>query len=263
MRRLVLLLVAAFTLSVGVAQAGHRSDGSTLAPSTITHLVTHVPVSTLNKVGAGKLFGQSAFGVTKLSGAPLTSGGRPTLLTFALAWCPHCAADSWALAIALSRFGKLSGLGTIDSGTLYGTKFHGNPGFPHTQGLSFFSAGYSSVHLSFVSVVLQDVAAHTLQNPTRAQLAAINAFDPTGNIPAVDVGGAYGFVGSAFSPGAVAHKTWSQIASSLADPNSPIAQRIDGLANLFAAAICKTTNNKPVAVCNSTGVRAAGAARLH
>jgi hypothetical protein len=105
--------------------------------------------------------------VTKLSGAPLTtSGGRPTLLTFALAWCPHCAADSWALAIALSRFGKLSGLRRIDSGTLYGTKFHGRPGFLYTQGLSFVSARYTSAYLSFDSVVLQDVTAHNLQKPT-------------------------------------------------------------------------------------------------
>jgi hypothetical protein len=256
-------LVAAFTVSAGVADAALRSDGSTPAPASITHLVTHVPVSTLNKVGVGKLFGQSAFTVTKLSGAPLTRGGKPELLTFALAWCPHCAADSWALAIALSRFGKLSGLRTIDSGILYGTKFHGNPPFPHTEGLSFFGAGYRSAYLSFGSEVLQDVAAHNLQRPTRTEQNAMNAFNPRGEIPAVDAGGAYGFVGSAFSPGVLAHKSWSQIAGSLADPKSPIAQRVDGLANLFAAAICKTTNNKPAGVCNSSGVLAAGAARLH
>jgi hypothetical protein len=225
--------------------------------------VTHVPVSTLNKVGAGKLFGQSAFTVTKLSGSPLMRGGKPELLTFVLAWCPHCAADSWGLAIALSRFGKLSGLRTIDTGTLFGTKFHGNPAFPHTQGLSFFGAGYHSPYLSFVSVVLQDVGAHNLQMPTHTEQNAINAFDPHGEIPVVDAGGAYGSVGSAFSPGILAHKTWSQIAGSLADPKSSIAQHIDGLANLFAAMICKTTNNKPSAVCNSSGVLAAGAARLH
>jgi hypothetical protein len=159
--------------------------------------------------------------------------------------------------------GKLSGLRTIDSGTLYGTKFHGHPAFPHTEGLSFFRAGYRSAYLSFVSVVLQDVAAHKLQTPTRTEQNAINAFDPNGFIPGVDVGGAYGFVGSAFSPGILAHKTWSQIAIRLDDPKSPIAQHIDGLANLFAAAICKTTNDKPTAVCESSGVLAAGAARLH
>jgi len=261
MPRLVLLLLAAFALSVGVAEAADRSDGSTAAPSRITHLLTHVPLSTLNKVGAGKLSGPSSFTLTKLR-APLRRGGKPELLTFELAWCPHCAADSWALAMALSRFGKLSGLRLIDSGTLYGTKFHGNPPFPHTQGLSFFDARYHSVYLDFASVVLQDLAGHQLQTPTRTEGNAINAFDHTGEIPAVDVGGAYGFLGSGFSPGVLAHKTWAQIAKSLADPKNPAAQRIDGLANLFAAAICKTTNGKPTGVCNSSGVIAASVARL-
>jgi Domain of unknown function (DUF929) len=263
MRRLVPCLAAAFVLSVAVAQASHRSDGSTPAPVTITHLVTHVPARTLDRVGAGKVLGQNEFTVTKLSGAPLTKGGKPELLTFVLAWCPHCAADSWGLAIALSRFGKLSALRTIDSGTLYGTKFHGSPAFAHTQGLSFFGARYTSAYLRFVSVVLQDVAAHNLQSPTRAEGQTINGFDRQGNIPVVDAGGAYGFVGSAFSPGVLARKSSSQIAASLANPNSPIAQHIDGLANLFAAAICKATNQTPAAVCNSAGVLAAGAARLH
>lgn len=262
MRRLV-LLVTAFVLCVGVADAAPIGDGSTPAPSRITHLVTHVPLSTLNQVGAGKLLGRSAFTVTKLSASPLTSRGKPALLTFALAWCPHCAADSWALAIALSRFGKLSGLRRIDSGTLYGTKFHGHPAYPHTQGLSFFGAGYTSAYLRFKSVVLQDVAARNLQRPTRSEQKAINAFDPNGEIPAVDVGGAYGFVGSGVSPGVLANRSGSQIAVRLADPNSRIAQHIDGLANLFAAAICASTNGKPAPVCNSIGVRAAGAARLH
>jgi hypothetical protein len=90
----------------------------------------------------------------------------------------------------------------------------------------------------------------------------MNAFDPNEGIPAVDVGGAYGFVGSGFSPGVLAHQTGSQIAGSLADPKSAIAQHIDGLANLFAAAICKTTNGMPAVVCNSSGVLVAGASRL-
>ena len=107
--------------------------------------MTHVPLNTLNRVGAGRLLGQGGFTVTKLSGAPLTtSGGRPTLLTFALAWCPHCAADSWALAIALSRFGKLSGLPWNLVPYRVPLSILRRPDFPHTQGLSFVSARYTS-----------------------------------------------------------------------------------------------------------------------
>jgi hypothetical protein len=263
MRRSFLLLISAFAVFAGAAGAAPLGgDGSTPAPSKITRLVTHVPASTLDAVGAGKLLGQNAFGVTKLTGAPLTSGGKPELLTWVLNWCPHCAVDSWALAIALSRFGKLSGLREIDSGILYGTKFHGRPPFPHTKGLSFFRAKYSSAYLTFVPVVLQDVAARVLEKPTAAQQTVVNAFDPGGGVPMVDVGGAYGFVGSGFSPGALAGKSWSQISGSLANPKSPVAQHIDGLANLFAAAMCTVTGGMPAAVCNASGVLAAKTARL-
>jgi hypothetical protein len=43
----------------------------------------------------------------------------------------------------------------------------------------------------------------------------------------------------------------------LSNPNSSVAKRIDGLANLFAAAICKVTNDQPAGVCSSSGVVAA------
>jgi hypothetical protein len=261
-RRIALLAVAMFPLSAGVAEAAHRTDGSTPAPANIARSTTHVPASTLNQVGAGKIFGQRGFTVTKLSGAPLMSGGKPALLASELAWCPHCAADSWALAVALSRFGSLSGLRLIDSGTLYGTKYHAHPSFPHTNGISFFGARYRSPYLSFVDVTLQDVGGHNLQRPTPAEQNAVSGFDSQGIIPAVDIGGIYGFVNSGFSPGALAHKSWSQIADSLKHAKSPIAQRVDGLANLFSAAICKATNGQPAAVCDSSGVLAAGAARL-
>lgn len=257
------LVVAAFVLWAGVAEAAHRTDGSTPAPARVARLVTHVRASALNHVGAGKVLGRSAFPVTKLSGAPLTSGGKPELLSFDLAWCPHCAGDSWALAVALSRFGKLSGLRLIDTGTLYGTKYHAHPSYPHTNGISFFGARYRSHYLRFVDVVVQDLAGHNLQRPTHTEQTAVSAFDPNGTFPAVDIGGLYGFVNSGFSPGVLAHKTWSQIASRLARPKSAIARRVDGLANLFTAAICKATGGRPAAVCTSSGVAAARSARLH
>jgi hypothetical protein len=49
----------------------------------------------------------------------------------------------------------------------------------------------------------------------------------------------------------------------LADAHSPVARHIDGLANLFSAAICSTTGGRPGGVCNSSGVRAAGGPLAH
>jgi hypothetical protein len=267
--RLVVVVVTLVVLPVSVAQAARRTDGSTPAPAEISQQVTNVPASTLNAVGAGDISGPNSFTVMSLRGRPLISHGKPELLTMNLAWCPHCAANSWALAVALSRFGTLTGLRVIDSGNYYCKLVAGpcaliaGPCFPDTHGLSFLDAGYHSSYLSFVPLVIQDVRGHNVESPTRRERSALSAFDPQGETPAVDAGGDYSFLNSGYSPGAVAGKNWSQIAGSLSKPHNPIARKIDGLANLFTAGICKATKNRPAGVCDSRGVVAAGAARLH
>jgi uncharacterized protein DUF929 len=268
-RVVAVLFVALFVLPVDIAAAASRSDGSSPAPAAIAQLVSSVPVSTLNQVGAGEVSGPPDFGKFKLHG-DLRSHGKPELLTMNLAWCPHCAANSWALAVALSRFGTLTGLRTLDSGTFYCTVVSGpctlggsGPCFPHTHGLSFLRAHYQSPYLSFAHVVVQDVHGNNVERPTRQEHSALDRFDRQEQTPAVDVGGAYGFVNSGFQPGILAHKTWGQIAGSLAAAHNRIARHVDGLANLFAAAICRVTKGRPAGVCKSHGVLAAGAAHLH
>ncbi len=260
----MVVCAAMATLPVSPAEAAHRTDGSTPAPANIVQLVTHVPASTLDQVGAGSIYGPQNFGVFHL-GQSMTTDGKPEVLSINFAWCPHCAANSWALAIALSRFGTLTGLREINSGTYY-CRFSADPCslqpfpcYPYTHGLSFYRAGYQSRYLSFVEVVLQDVNGHNLQPPTPAEVRAVNPFDPGGSqTPALDVGGAYAFLSSGYDPGSLAHESWSQIAGSMAHPHNPIARHIDGLANLFTTAMCNVTGGRPSSVCTSKGVLAAG-----
>lgn len=255
MRRAV-PVVLVLALGAGAAEAAVRTDGSTPAPKQIARAVTHVSTTTLNTVGAGDASSSNA---QKLSGTAYESGGKPAVLTGDLAWCPHCAANNWALAVALSRFGHLTGIRIINTGTLYCTKYHAKPCFPHTEGLSLFHAHLKSSFISFTAVVLQDVKGHNLQKPTGREEAAIKSFDSQGSFPAVDVGGVYGFIGPAYSPGVLAHKTWSEVARMLASGKGRVALSIDGSANIFAAAICKATGGKPSDVCDSKGVVTAAA----
>ncbi len=264
---MVVGLVALLALPVSAAQAADRGDGSTPAPAGLVQLVTNVPTSTLNKVGAGDVLGPGDFTVSKLD-RKLERHGKPEFLSMNLAWCPHCAANSWALAVALSRFGTLTGLRVINTGTYYcklvrdSCNLSPSPCYPNTHGLSFLDAGYTSRYLSFSAVVLQDLHGHNIEKLTRRNNAALNQFDRQGETPAVDVGGSFGFLNSGFSPGALAGMTWSQIAGSLANPHNRVARRVDGLANVFTAAICKVTRGRPAMVCRSHGVTAAGNARL-
>ena len=66
-----------------------------------------VPAATFNAVGAG-----TATGLKATSGQPeLTLDGKPEVLYMGGEYCPYCAAERWAMAAALSRFGTLSGAG--------------------------------------------------------------------------------------------------------------------------------------------------------
>jgi hypothetical protein len=263
----VAVLVALVVLPVSAVQASGRDDGSIPAPPNIVQRVTSVPPRTLNAVGAGRLSGRTVFTVKRLHRA-LTRAGKPELVSMNLAWCPHCAADSWALAVALNRFGTLTGLRVINSGTYYCTLVHdpcnltATPCYPNTHGLSFIDSRYRSRYLTFTPIVLQDVHGHNLERIPRRDAPALKAFDPEGQTPEVDVGGAFGFVNSGFSPGALAGLSWTQIADRLADPHAAVAQHVDGVANVLTAAICRATKGLPRAVCASRGVMAAGRARL-
>src|SRR5205807_1610858 len=105
---------------------------------------------------------------------------KPEVVSMNLAWCPHCAANSWALAIALSRFGTLSGLRAINTGSYYCKLAHDPcslqpfPCYPFTDGLSFFGVSYQSRYLSFGTIVIQDKFGHNLQKPTKRENRAFN-----------------------------------------------------------------------------------------
>ena len=266
--RLAVVLVASLFVLVPAAQATTRSDGSVPAPAQVTRSVTNVPATTLNRVGTGASYNpitSAGFGISKGRGH-FTSDGKPEILTVELAWCPHCAANSWALAVALSRFGTITGLGELNTGTHF-CKVAEDPCnlnplscFPYTDGLSFLGATYRSPYIRFAAVVLQDVNGHNLEKPTRREARSLKMVHLAGTAPALDIGGAWGFGGSGYDPGTLAHKNWSQIAGSLANPHNRVARRVDGLANLFTAAICRVTNGRPGSVCSSAGVRVADAA---
>jgi Domain of unknown function (DUF929) len=268
--RIAVVLVASLFAMVPAARAAQRSDGSVPAPAQVTQLVTNVPVGTLNRVGIGDSrnpITSPGFGISKRPGH-FASEGKPEVISVDLAWCPHCAANSWALAVALSRFGTFTGLGEINTGTHY-CKVAEDPCnlnpvlcFPYTDGLSFLDARYRSPYISFAAIVLQDVNGRNLQTPTRREARSLFSVHLARTAPALDVGGAWGFSGSGYDPGTLSHKSWSQIAGSLASPHKHVAREVDGLANLFTAAICRVTKDRPGKVCNSPGVRAADDAVL-
>jgi thiol-disulfide isomerase/thioredoxin len=203
-----------------------------------------VPQSVLAQVGIGS---SSTAALKAVSGTTLTSGGKPEMLYIGAEWCPYCAAERWAMAVALSRFGTFSPLRGIHSSA--------TDIYPNTATLTFYRTTYTSNYLVFSPVENQDVNHNALQAPTAAQQAIWNKYDPTNSYPFIDFGNQF-IAQTTYNPQVLQGLTWSQIAADLHNPSSPVAQGADGSANLFTAAICRLTGNQPTTVCNAAPITA-------
>src|SRR5579859_1377453 len=251
----VLVIVLAFIL-IKISQGSPSSGSSggvrgTLLPASVASQVTGVPAATLDKVGKGSVPGFTAAPFVPGSGSTLTSGGKPEMLYIGAEFCPYCAAMRWSMAIALSRFGKLTPLHGI----------HSSPTDtdPNTATLTFYKTGYTSSYLTFTPVENLTVSHALLQSPTKQQNALWAKYEPdpsTRGYPFIDFGNKLVMKGPIYDAAILAGKSWSQIAASLKDPSSPIAQSVDGAANYITGAICRMTNNQPASVCSSPAVTA-------
>lgn len=226
--------------------------------------VTSVPASTLDSAGSGS-GAVSAKPQPVTGGTALTSGGKPEMLYLGAEYCPYCAAERWPMVVALSRFGTFSGLATIHSASANGAG-SAEP-YPNTPTWTFLNAKFSSPYLVFSSVEEQTnvpdktTGSYTsLQKPTAAQSALLAKYDAppyisssaAGSIPFVDFGNKYLILGASYNPQVLSGLSWSQIATDLSSPSSPVAKAVDGTANYITAAICKMTGNQPASACTST-----------
>ena len=243
---------------------GSLSNGhSGAAPAAVVDKVTSVPASTLNTVRSGAFTGR----IQTITGnpAPLTANGKPELLYTGAEFCPYCAAERWAMIVALSRFGTFSGLATVQSAVSDGA---GNQEpYPDTPTSTFAHAAYTSKYLAFGEVELYTNIPDTstggytaLQTATSAELALLRKYDAppyvdpaaAGSIPFLDFGSKYVSIGAGYSPQVLSGLSWSTIATELSNPNSTVARSVDGTANYITAAICSMTGNQPASACTTT-----------
>jgi hypothetical protein len=246
------------------AQAAGRTPNATVARE-----VTNVPATVLDAVGTGPTGSNGVNPLVPLTGQPpLTQGGKPEMLYIGEESCPFCAAERWAMVVALSRFGTFSGLRLIRSAS--------HDVYSNTDTLTFYQATYSSKYLDFEHVEVATSAGKQLETPTAAQQAVMTKYDAApyvaasaaNSFPFIDVGNQFLDVGAQYSPstlGSLAPMspthhglTWQAIARELSNPRSAVAQRILGTANHLTAAICKITNGQPGSVCKSAAVTAIG-----
>jgi hypothetical protein len=202
------------------------SQATTVAPGVLSRIGTGQPVVPLKPVG---------------SGAPLLIDGKPGIVFVSEESCPFCAAERWALVVALSHFGTWSHLGATTSSS--------RDVYPSTATFSFRDASYSSPYITLRTTELTDNAGQQLQaaTPLDTRLVGIydvppyvNSADQSGAVPFLDIDNQYILAGAQYNPQVLAGLTMSQIAAQLGDPASPVAQAIDQSANVLIAAINQT-----------------------
>ncbi|HUA41028.1 MAG TPA: DUF929 family protein [Streptosporangiaceae bacterium] len=241
----VVLVAIGLIVGLGLSKRTPKQSAATTGPLPASvQAKLNVPVSVLTAVGAGSALSSA---IKPVTGPPLTSGGKPEMLYIGAEWCPYCAAERWAMAVALSRFGTFSPLKGIHSSS--------SDVYPNTATLTFYKATYTSKYLVFTPVEAEDVNRNPLQQPTAAQQALWTKYAPGNTFPFIDIGDRF-VASTTYNPQVLQGLTWSQIAADLHNPSSPVAKGAVGSANLFTAAICKLTGNAPANVCTAAPVTA-------
>jgi hypothetical protein len=245
--------------TTGGSGSGTGSGTGSAAPTgqALANLITtttSVSTAAMDRIGAGQVSAPPK----SISGAPLTSGGKPEVLYIGAEYCPYCAAERWAMVVALSRFGTFSGLQATHSAAVNGA---GQAElYPNTRTWTFAHATLASNYLTFTPVETYTNVPDPstggylpLQTLTAEQQALLVKYDSAngGAIPFIDYGNRYLTVGASYDPAVLAGLSWNQIAAALHNPGSPVAAAVLGTANYITAAICGLTNDQPASACTS------------
>lgn len=238
---LVIVKVTGGSGSGGVDQTSPPA-GTPIPAATLAKLAS-VPISTLNSAPTSGIL-QSPQSVAHPA---LTANGKPEILYMGAEWCPHCAAERWALYVALSKFGTFS----PQPGSIHSANRDGN-----VPTLTFYGTTYSSPYLSFVPVEVftnhpSGNGYTRLQTPTASQLQLWQNANG-GTFPFVDLGGKQILSGAQYSFVDLQNLSFSAVANQVGNNSTAIGANIDASAAQMVKTICSSlTHGQPTSVCSS------------
>lgn len=189
----------------------------------------------------------------KIDAPPLMRDGKPYVLYVGAEFCPFCAAERWAVTLALSQFGTFQGLGITHSGS--------DDVFPDTATVSFHGATYTSDLLVFNGVETrsnQKVNREytTLDTLSPEDLTIFSTYNSPpyvdgqgGSIPWIDLGGTAVHSGASFTPELMQGKSVTDIAAAITDPKSVLGQQIRSAAGNYVKVLCGLTKGAPATAC--------------
>ena len=247
----VVLVIGGIVIAGLHTKKGTGSSDVLTASSAVTQAIAKAAASTTGQPDLSTVSGPPAV----LTGDALTaSSGLPEVLYVSAEWCPNCGGTRWPLAIALSRFGTFSGLGTTYSSSTDSPS--------HIPTLSFRNATYKSSYVDFVGKEQVDGNNKPLQKLTAAETALFDKLGTTAGssgpgYPFIDFGGKWKQNGASYDPSILAGMTPDQVAAAMTNASSKPGAAIQATADVFTAVICDTTGGKPANVCKATSVASA------
>jgi hypothetical protein len=254
----VIITVLAVGIVAGIILLTPKTPPSPLIgqpiPATMYNYLAGVSSSTLATVGSGT----GVTSMTPISGQSLTSDGKPEFLYIGAEYCPYCAAERWAMIVALSKFGNFTGLIYMESSS--------TDIYPNTPTFSFYQSTFTSQYVTFVSVETYDRNENKLQSLSPAQQNITNTYDcyqgQCGGLAFIDIANKW-VMGTASHAGTqfpafgsqscqyfCNQGNWTQMGAFLNNPQSAVAQSVDGAANYIISAICNVDGGQPGGVCS-------------
>ncbi len=241
------IILGSLALIVGVLLyvyfASNTSDVVASDPA-VFNAITHVDSTFLEQVGTGNA--QSTLQAIK-GGPPTLTGstGKPEFFYVGGEYCPYCAAQRWAIVVALSRFGTFSPLQQTHSSE------------QNLATLTFHGSTYTSQYIDFVAKEVKDNNGNQLDTLTSDQQHNFNTYNAppymqtAGAIPFINVANKYVSSGSYYLPDTLANLSWQDIATQMKQTDNNVSRSILGTSNYLTAATCASTQNKPGSVCNA------------
>ena len=249
-------VVAAALLGVLVFSIGHTPGKKPPAagggigspvPAGVLQNLTSIPQSTWAKVTPP----------SQLAPQVVASTSTPTFLYVGAEGCPYCAAERWAMVVALSRFGRFSHLTMMRSASNDSVS-------PDTPTFSFYGATYKSpyLHADLMEVYGDKLGNQgfypPLQKLSSAQQALWEKYDAppyiasqnAGSIPFVLVGGRYLWIGSAVPPTLLTGGAWTTLSQEVHGGTRGPGPDVLASANALTAAICASDGSQPTSVCS-------------
>jgi hypothetical protein len=258
----LLVVIVAFALVSTLANksspnvAAAKAEGLYPLPSNVLSQVQEVPVSTL-VANAEAASPNDVRPPEKLppKAPQLSSGGHPEVMFICAEYWPSCAAERWALVMALSKFGTFS--------NLMGTTSSSRETSPRTPTFSFYGATYSSKYLTLITDELEtnryNPAAREyplLQFPSRQEMSIINAWDVApyttkrGSIPFAYMGGKFLITSAQYDASAISQMKFQTAAGIMTSGKSTVSKHAEAAAGYLVGDFCALTHDQPTSVCS-------------